>query len=366
MPNLFMVDLNGTEISQLEEKILQHPNVGAVILFSRNFKNPDQLKKLVEDIHSVRSDIFIAVDHEGGMVQRFKGFGIKTLPAARVYGQFYDINPEAGLKFAFKEGKIMAKDLLELGIDLSLAPVVDLDGESEVIGKLDRAFHSNPAIVEQIAAAFIAGMNEEGMPAVLKHFPGHGSCLSDSHVSTPVYKGSKEKLRETDLKPFAGLIKEQKAAAIMPAHIIYESIDMENPAGFSEICLQGILRSELGFQGLILSDCLGMGGASIVGDMKQRAERALKAGCDMLVICNQSRELLCEVLEKVNPEPNKESEKRLEIFKQQMVRFKNLEKITKMNYPFFNLNINDPVYPKEKNKGCEETENINQDKTNSI
>jgi beta-N-acetylhexosaminidase len=321
MPNLFMVDLNGTEISELERKILQHPNVGAVILFSNNFKNPEQLKKLVEDIRLIRPDIFIAVDHEGGMVQRFKGFGIRTLPAARIYGQVYDINCDTGLKFACEQGQIMAKDLLGLGIDLSLAPVVDRDGESEVIGKLDRAFHSNPAAVEEIAAAFIDGMNIAGMPSVLKHFPGHGSCLSDSHVSTPVYEGSEEKLRGMDLKPFEGLIKKQKAAAIMPAHIIYKNIDKENPAGFSEICLQRILRSELGFQGLILSDCLGMEGASIVGDIKKRAKHALKAGCDMLIICNQSRKLLWEVLEEVNPEPNKESEKRLDIFKQQMARF---------------------------------------------
>ncbi len=323
MPNLFMIDLEGTEVSEIEKKILQHKNVGAIILFTRNFTNPEQLKKLIEDVRSIRPDIFIAVDHEGGIVQRFQRHGFRSLPAARVYGDVYNLNPVAGIKLALQYGEIMANDLLAYGIDLSLAPVLDIHGVNSVIAKLDRAFHSDPNVIIKLAEAFIQGMKVAGMPSVSKHFPGHGSCSFDSHVVKPTYDASENQLRDNDLKPFVNLIQKKLLAAVMPAHVTYTAIDSENPAGFSKVWLQKILREELDFQGIILSDCLGMAGADI-GDMKTRSERALEAGCDMLIVCHQTREALFNVLETVSFNQSNESSKRLDIFKQQMVHFKNL------------------------------------------
>src|SRR3990167_4752467 len=261
LPNIFMVDLLGTEISEKEMDILKHPNVGALILFTRNFTNPEQLKKLIESVRIIRPDIFIAIDHEGGIVQRFQRRGFRSLPAARVYGDVFDLNAEAGIKLARQYGEIMAKDLLAYGIDLSLAPVLDIHGVSDVIGKLDRAFHHEPEVVAALAAAFIQGMNKAGMPAVGKHFPGHGSVSADSHISMPVSDATEEALRMRDLKPFIKLLGENLLDAIMPAHITYTAIDSDNSAGFSKTWLQGILRDELNFKGLVLSDCLGMAGA---------------------------------------------------------------------------------------------------------
>lgn len=320
MPNLFMVDLLGTEISEEEQAILKHPNVGSLILFSRNFTNPEQLKALITAVRSLRPDIFIAVDHEGGIVQRFQRHGFRSLPAARVYGDVFDLNPEAGVKLARQYGEIMAKDLVDYGIDLSLAPVLDVHGVSNVIAKLDRAFHRNPDVIVELATAFIQGMNQAGMPAVGKHFPGHGSVSSDSHVAMPVSDASEEQLRSGDLKPFIQLISRRLLGAVMPAHVTYTAIDAHNPAGFSKIWLQDILRNELQFPGMVLSDCLGMAGADI-GNMNTRANHALEAGCDMLIVCNQSRALLLEVLETVKFEQSVDSAQRIEAFKRSMVRF---------------------------------------------
>lgn len=325
MPNLFMVDLLGTEVSEEETNILKHPNVGALILFSRNFTNPEQLKHLIETVRIIRPDIFIAVDHEGGIVQRFQRHGFRSLPAARVYGDVFDLNAEAGIKLAEQYGEIMARDLLDYGIDLSLAPVLDIHSISHVIGKLDRAFHRDPEVVVALATAFIQGMNKAGMLAVGKHFPGHGSVSSDSHISKPVLDTPMETLRERDLKPFIELISKKLLAAVMPAHVTYTAIDAEQPSGFSKIWLQDILRDGLNFRGLVLSDCLGMTGADI-GDMNTRATQALEAGCDMLIVCNQSRALLYEVLQTVTFVQTKESAERIEAFKSQMIRFSSEKK----------------------------------------
>ncbi len=320
MPNLFMVDLLGTEILEEEKAILQHPNVGSLILFTRNFKSPEQLQNLIDAVRSIRPDIFIAVDHEGGIVQRFQRHEFRSLPAARVYGDVYDLNPEAGIKLAQQYGEIMAKDLLKYGIDLSLAPVLDVHGVSKVIAGLDRAFHQNPDVVVKLATAFIHGMNEAGMPAVGKHFPGHGSIASDSHISMPVSESSREELINKDLKPFIELMGNNLLGAVMPAHVTYTAIDANHAAGFSKIWLQDILRDELGFQGMVLSDCLSMAGADI-GNMNTRANQALEAGCDMLIVCNQTRELLYEVLQTVTFEQTQQSLQRIETFKSNMVRF---------------------------------------------
>ena len=320
MPNLFMVDLLGTEVTEEERAILQHPNVGALILFTRNFTNPDQLRHLIETVRSIRPDIFIAVDHEGGIVQRFQRHGFRSLPAARVYGDVFDLNPEAGIRLAEQYGEIMARDLLAYGIDLSLAPVLDVHGASNVIAKLDRAFHANPDVIVQLATAFIHGMNKAGMPAVGKHFPGHGSVLADSHTTMPISDATEEQLRNGDLKPFIELMSRQVLGAVMPAHVTYTAIDADKPAGFSKIWLQDILRHQLHFQGLVISDCLGMAGADI-GNMNTRASQALEAGCDMLIVCNQTRALLLDVLQTVAVEQSPESAQRIEAFKRQMVRF---------------------------------------------
>jgi beta-N-acetylhexosaminidase len=315
-----IVDLLGTEILEEEIAILKHPNVGALLLFTRNFTNPQQLKNLLDTVHSIRPDFFIAVDQEGGIVQRLQRHGFRSLPAARVYGEVYDLNAEVGIKLAQQFGEIMASDLLTYGIDLSFAPVLDIHGASDVIAKLDRAFHHDPEVVSELARAFIHGMNNAGMPAVGKHFPGHGAVSADSHTAMPVSDDSKEKLWNADLLPFIKLISENLLGAVMPAHVTYPSIDPNKPAGFSKIWLQTVLRGELNFQGLIISDCLGMMGADI-GNMDTRANQALTAGCDMLIVCNQTRTVLSNLLQTLIFQQTKESLQRMEVFKSRMLRF---------------------------------------------
>jgi beta-N-acetylhexosaminidase len=321
MPNLFMVDLLGTDISEEEKNILKHPNVGALLLFSHNFKNPEQLKRLIERVHVIRPDIFIATDHEGGIVQRFQRHGFFCLPAAEVYGETYDLNPEVGIGLAERYGEIMAKDLLAYGVDLSLAPVLDIHGISSVIGKLNRAFHDNPNVVVTLASAFIKGMNKAGMPAVGKHFPGHGSVSSDSHISKPILDTSMEVLKEKDLKPFIELINKKSLAAVMPAHVTYTAIDAEQPSGFSKIWLQDILRNQLNFKGLILSDCLSMAGADTGNSIITRVYQAVLAGCDMVIFSHQPRSVVYEILQATMALQTEESINRIEVFKRQMIRF---------------------------------------------
>lgn len=319
MPNLFMIDLFGTEVSPEEKVLLQHPNVGALILFSRNFLHPEQLKQLIASVRDIRPDIFIAVDHEGGFVQRFQRHGFRALPAARVFGETFDIDERAGVQLAEKYGQLMATDLVSMGIDLGLAPVLDVHGVSNVIAKLDRAFHSDPHAIIKLAGAFIRGMHQGGMPSVGKHFPGHGSVSADSHISKPVYSASEEQLKSVDLLPFSHLIRQDLLDSIMPAHVTYPAIDPDYPAGFSKIWLQSILREQLQFNGLILSDCLGMVGADI-GNLVTRAHQAIHAGCDMLIVCNQSQAVLREVLQE-RYERSDASIQRIEEFKKKMIRF---------------------------------------------
>ncbi|MDB6096637.1 MAG: beta-N-acetylhexosaminidase [Francisellaceae bacterium] len=327
MPNIFMVDLEGTKISALEKKILQHPNVGSLILFTRNWSDPAQLKDLINSVRSIRPDIFIAIDHEGGFVQRLQRQGFHAIPAAQVYGKAYDLNPKVGMELAQQYGQIMAQDLLAYGIDVSLAPILDVDGISNVIGKLNRAFHADPKTVETLAEAFIDGMHKAGMPAIGKHFPGHGSVSSDSHVTKPIYEVSETELKNHDLIPFIGLIAKNKLEGIMPAYVTYSSFDPHYAAGFSKIWLQKILREEFGFKGLVISDCLGMSGADI-GDLHTRSLQALKAGCDILIISNQKREVLLEILNTLNFKQSDESVKRINDFTQKLMGSKALKPIS--------------------------------------
>lgn len=320
MTNIFMIDLLGKEISQEEVELLKNPYVGGIVLFAKNYSDPAQLRNLIDSIRSIRTELIIAVDHEGGFVQRFVRHALRALPSARVYGDIYDINPDTALKFAKQYGKVMAQDLKELGVDISLAPVLDLHDVSDVIGKLDRAFHRDPEVVTQIARAFIQGMNTAGFPGVGKHFPGHGSVKLDSHVEKPVLARTREELFENDIKPFSILISEGLLSVVMPAHVVYTSLDPNNPAGFSEICLKEILRETLHFQGLVMSDCLGMAGADI-GDMVARAQSAHRAGCDMLIVCNQLREVLRELLNAITIEQTSESADRINALRNSLWRF---------------------------------------------
>jgi beta-N-acetylhexosaminidase len=270
-----MLDVAGLSLSEHERDVINHPNTGAVILFSRNYQDPEQVTELIRSIRAARKgDILIAVDQEGGRVQRFR-HGFTRLPAAA----FYEDAPE----LAEQAGWLMAMELLAVGVDFSFAPVLDVDcGVSEIIG--DRSFSRDADLATQLSGLFRKGMKAAGMAATGKHFPGHGSVALDSHLTLPVDERDLETIRAKDLQPFAQLIAEG-LEAIMPAHVVYSKVD-PNPAGFSSFWLQQILRGELNFNGTIFSDDLSMEGAAGVGDFPERARQAQQAGCDMILVCN--------------------------------------------------------------------------------
>ncbi|MBT8118391.1 MAG: beta-N-acetylhexosaminidase [Gammaproteobacteria bacterium] len=278
-----MVDLEGTGISATEKQLLLKPEVGGVILFTRNFESIEQITQLVTEIHALRTPrLLVAVDHEGGRVQRFHE-GFSRIPAAASYAKAVKNDLEKSRQLSENAGWLMAIELRACGIDFSFAPVLDLaHGLSGVIG--DRAFHSKAATVATLAYAFMHGMNRAGMQAVGKHFPGHGGVVEDSHVAMPVDHRSLEQLLHTDIVPFKSMI-ENKLAGIMPAHVIYDQVD-PMPAGYSSFWIQNILRQRLDFQGAVFSDDLSMEAAGIAGGYGERAEAALKAGCDMALVCN--------------------------------------------------------------------------------
>ena len=278
-----MVDLEGIAISETEKNLLLKPEVGGVILFTRNFESVEQLISLVDEIHQLRTPkLLVAVDHEGGRVQRFHE-GFSRIPAAAIYARVAKNDLEKSRQLAENAGWLMAVELRACGIDFSFAPVLDLaHGLSGVIG--DRAFHSKPTTVATLAYAFMHGMNKAGMQAVGKHFPGHGGVVEDSHVAMPVDHRELDELLHSDIVPFKSMI-ENKLAAIMPAHVIYDKVD-DKPAGYSSFWIENILRQRFGFQGAIFSDDLSMEAAGIVGGFGERADAALKAGCDMALVCN--------------------------------------------------------------------------------
>jgi beta-N-acetylhexosaminidase len=283
-----MIDVQGTTLSEEDRDLLQHPLVGAVILFTRNFESIEQLERLVADIRAVRTPpLLVTVDHEGGRVQRFRK-GFTVLPPMRTIGRQYDLDQAAGRQLARQCGWLMAAELRAVAIDMSFAPCVDLDyGVSSVIG--DRAFHRDPQVVAELAIAFVGGMREAGMAATAKHFPGHGAVAPDSHVAIPIDRRPLADLDE-DLYPYRRLIS-NGIAAVMAAHVIFEEVD-SLPAGFSSRWIQQELRGNLGFDGAILTDDLSMKGAAVVGDMARRAEIALTAGCDVLSLCNDRQGVL--------------------------------------------------------------------------
>ena len=277
-----VLDPVGPALTDEDVRRLRHPAVGGVILFARNFESPAQLQALTHDIRALREpQLLIGVDHEGGRVQRFKE-GFTTLPPMRALGQLWDRDREAGRAAAQAAGYVIGAELAAHGLDFSFTPVLDLDyGASSVIG--DRALHYDPLAVGALGAALVRGLAEGGMSAVGKHFPGHGYAIADSHVTVPVDDRPLADIVRKDLVPYGPAI-QAGLAGVMPAHVIYTKVDAE-PAGYSRVWLQDVLRGRLAFKGLVFSDDLSMEGAGTAGGVAERARAALDAGCDMVLLC---------------------------------------------------------------------------------
>jgi beta-N-acetylhexosaminidase len=315
-----MIDIAGTALTIADREVLAHPLVGSVILFTRNYAEPAQLAALVADIQAVRAPaLLVAVDHEGGRVQRFRP-GFSALPPLRRIGQAFDADASEGLAMARALGWLMASELLACGLDFSFAPCVDLDyGLSEIIG--DRAFHARAQTVAQLAIAYMHGMRDAGMAATAKHFPGHGAVVADSHLALPVDRRELVDMDE-DLLPYRRLIG-NALPAVMVAHVLYPAVD-DVPASFSRRWIEGVLRQELGFKGLVFADDLTMAGAAAAGDLIQRAQRALAAGCDVLPVCND-RPGVERLLDKLNLPIDPASQLRLVRMRgRKQLRFENL------------------------------------------
>jgi beta-N-acetylhexosaminidase len=278
-----MVDLAGFELADQERDMLRHPQVGGVILFTRNFASMNQISQLVNAIHAVRDpQLLVAVDQEGGRVQRFRE-GFMRIPPAQRFGAHYDQNPKQAQSLAETAGWIIAVELRAIAVDFSFTPVLDLShGISGIIG--DRAYHRSPEVVADLAHHVMLGMRRAGMQAVAKHFPGHGAVREDSHEQLPIDGRRVVDIMSDDLLPFERMI-HYGLAGIMPAHVIYTQADSQ-PAGYSSYWLKTVLRKQLGFQGAIFSDDLNMAAAHGVGSCAERAKAALEAGCDMVLICN--------------------------------------------------------------------------------
>jgi len=282
-PGPLMLDVAGTELTVEDRELLVHPAVGGVILFTRNYESPEQLTALVDTIHTIRDPrVLVAVDQEGGRVQRFRE-GFTRLPPLSCLGTLYDSDKARAKHLAQTMGWLMAAEVRAVGVDISFAPVLDLDyGISRIIG--DRALHRRPENVAELAHAYQAGMHEADMAATGKHFPGHGAVAADSHLDLPVDPRPYEDIVQWDMLPFERMI-HYGLAAVMMAHIIYSEVDA-SPAGFSRFWVKAVLRDTLGFQGLVFSDDLSMAGAAFAGDHVARASLSLEAGCDMVLVCN--------------------------------------------------------------------------------
>ena len=284
-PGPVMVDVQSTTLTEHERQRLRHPLVGGVILFSRNFSSREQLADLCAAIHSERNEpLLIAVDHEGGRVQRFRTDGFTELPAMRALGVLHQHDPMRACRLATEAGYVLASELRACGVDFSFTPVLDLDyGISGVIG--NRAFHRDPAVVSQLARALIQGLALAGMGACGKHFPGHGAVQADSHHAIPVDERELEQILNDDVAPYDWL-GDMVLPSVMPAHVIYPKVDAQ-PAGFSRRWIQDILRGQLAYDGVVFSDDLTMEGATVAGDILARAQASLGAGCDMVLVCNR-------------------------------------------------------------------------------
>ena len=292
-----MLDVQGLELTAVEREVLRHPQTGGVIFFARNFAGPEQIQALAAQIRAVRPELILAVDQEGGRVQRFRE-GFVKIPPMKTLGDQFSHSPEKARQLAYEWGWLMATEVLSVGVDISFAPILDLDcGISQVIG--NRSFHSEPEIAIALLGPFIKGMQDAGMAATGKHFPGHGAIAADSHVAIPVDTRSMADIEAHDLKPFVALA--SALQGIMPAHVIFPEVD-DRPAGFSPVWLQEILRKKIGFRGVIFSDDLSMEGAGVAGSFADRAEAAISAGCDMVLVCNKP-EAAIQVLESRESKP---------------------------------------------------------------
>lgn len=278
-----MLDLDGVALSPADRDLLREPAVGGVILFTRNYESPAQIADLVAEIRALSSPaLLVAVDHEGGKVQRFQD-GFSAIPSMRLLGHEYGRDTAAGLELARQTGWLIGSELRAASIDLCFAPCVDLDwGVSEIIG--DRSFHANPDTVSDLAAAFCRGLRSAGMAAVAKHFPGHGAVVADSHHRLPVDRREYGAFLD-DMRPYERLTSNGLIAGVMLAHIVYRELD-DMPAGFSSYWIERELRSRIGFGGAVFCDDLSMQATAAYGSMPQRATRALQAGCDMVLVCN--------------------------------------------------------------------------------
>ena len=306
MIGALMLDIAGTTLTQEDIELLSAPQVGGVILFGRNIESPAQVRALTDHMRQVRPDILIAVDQEGGRVQRLRQ-GFTLLPAMGRFGELYSNDPQRALELAEKCGWLMAAEVLAVGIDFSFAPVLDLNDISDVIG--DRSFAQNIQDIIPLASAFLKGMKRAGMASTGKHFPGHGSVKADSHVAAAIDTRSYAEIQQKDMQTFIQL--QPQLDALMPAHVIYSQVD-PNPAGFSEFWIQKVLRQELGFDGVLFSDDLSMQAACVAGGADVRIQAALKAGCDMGLVCND-RAAQCIALEGIEdlPLPNQQRLERM-------------------------------------------------------
>ena len=283
-----IIDIAGLALSKTDKRRLKHPLTGGIILFARNWENRAQLKALCHDIKKVRADLLICVDHEGGRVQRFKTDGFTHLPPMRALGELWLKDAMAATNAATACGYVLGAELRSCGVDFSFTPVLDLDyGESSVIS--DRAFARDPRVVGLLAKSLMHGLLQSGMANCGKHFPGHGFVKADSHTDIPVDKRSLKAILADDAAPYDWL--NTTLTSVMPAHVIYPKVDAR-PAGFSEKWLTYILRGQLGFGGAIFSDDLSMAGARLIDGKEvsytEAAVTALNAGCDMVLLCNQS------------------------------------------------------------------------------
>ena len=308
-PGPVMVDVNGFTLTDLERHRLRHPLVGGVILFARNFSDRAQLAALCHDIREARpGPLLIAVDHEGGRVQRFRDDGFTPIPPMRALGRLWSHDSQLAQARATDAGYVLAAELRACGVDLSFTPVLDLDyGVSTVIG--DRAFHRDPEAVTALARALTHGLALAGMGACGKHFPGHGAVTADSHHAIPIDERSLDTILAADAAPYKWL-GDLVLPSVMPAHVIYPAVD-KHPAGFSSVWIQTILRARLNYDGVVFSDDLTMEGATVAGDILGRAQAALGAGCDMVLVCNRP-DLADDLLSRLQFQPDANSVQRIQ------------------------------------------------------